>query len=268
MRKDYKYYSHGFCMENKRGQLAIFVIIAIVIVALFLLLFFFRGKGPISPGTSVFSPQSYLQSCFGDELKKNVEMLSKQGGYENPEGYLDYDNAKIKYLCYTSENYKTCTIQQPLIKEHFESELNAKASSRIKQCVQNLKGEYEKRGYEVSLGNIDASVSFVPEKLLVAITAPITIKKADESRSFNGFDINIMSEMYSLLMTAVSIIDYEATYGDSETTLYMQYYPYLKIEKTRLSEGSKIYRLTNIVTSESFTFASRSLVWPPGYGFS
>jgi len=69
-----------------------------------------------------------------------------------------------------------------------------------------------------------------------------------------------------LLLTSVSIVDYEATYGDSETTLYMKYNPELKVDKIKLNEGSKIYRLTNTVTNENFTFASRSLVWPPGYG--
>ena len=72
--------------------------------------------------------------------------------------------------------------------------------------------------------------------------------------------------MYDLIMTSVSIIDYESTYGDSETTLYMQYYPDLKIEKTKLSDGTTIYVLTNVISKESFTFASRSLAWPPGYG--
>jgi hypothetical protein len=46
----------------------------------------------------------------------------------------------------------------------------------------------------------------------------------------------------------------------------MQYYPDLKIEKTKLSDGTTIYILSNVVSKDRFTFASRSLAWPPGYG--
>ena len=74
------------------------------------------------------------------------------------------------------------------------------------------------------------------------------------------------SEMYGLLMIATSIIDYESTYGDSETSIFIQYYPSLIIEKTKLTDGSKIYVVRDVTTHESFTFASRGLSWPAGYG--
>ena len=44
----------------------------------------------------------------------------------------------------------------------------------------------------------------------------------------------------------------------------MSYYPDLRMEKIKLSDGTKVYKLSNIVTKEEFIFASRSLSWPPG----
>ena len=37
--------------------------------------------------------------------------------------------------------------------------------------------------------------------------------------------------------------------------------------KIVMTEGSKIYILTNTKTKDKFTFATRSLSWPAGYGF-
>ena len=36
-------------------------------------------------------------------------------------------------------------------------------------------------------------------------------------------------------------------------------------EKIKLDDGTKIYEVSDVTTHETFTFASRSLVWPPGY---
>jgi hypothetical protein len=66
-------------------------------------------------------------------------------------------------------------------------------------------------------------------------------------------------------MIATSIVDFSSTVGDAETLNYVQFYPNLKIEKLK-KEGDTIYTLTNVVTNEQFRFATRSLVWPAGYG--
>ena len=264
-RNNYKCKTSGLSMQAKKGQVAIFVIIAIVIVGAILLIFLYP-KIPILSQNSELSPVAYLKSCITPEINKDVLLLSKNGGYANPEGVLDYQGDKIKYLCYTSEYYKTCVVQQPLIKEHFEQELNTLVHSKVNDCVQSLKQEYINRGYDITLGNIESKTSINPDNILVSITSPITVSKAGASQTFNGFDVQIGSKMYDMLMITVSIIDYESTLGDSETTLYLQYYPDLKIEKVKFSDGSKVYTLTDVVSDESFRFASRSLAWPPGYG--
>tara|TARA_Y100000034_G_scaffold75151_1_gene90249 strand:+ start:1083 stop:1844 length:762 start_codon:yes stop_codon:yes gene_type:complete len=249
---------------NKRGQVAIFVIVAIVIVGLIVLgvMFYPEIQGVL--GVEL-NPQSYLKGCVEPIVVEGVALLSKQGGYQNPEGFIVHDGEKVKYLCYTNADYETCVVQEPAVKDRFESELKAIVEPRAVECGRNLKAEYESRGYGVSAGNVDAEVSIVPDKIGIKFVAPMTITK-DTSETFREFDVEIDSEMYELLYTAQSIVDFESEYGDSETTLYLQYYPELKIEKNKLGDGTTIYKLSNVITEEEFTFASRSLAWPPGYG--
>lgn len=247
---------------NKRGQVAIFVIIALVIVGIILVVFLYPN---ISLQISEpFTPENYLRSCIEPELRPALEKISSQGGYMNPEGFFVVDNVKVKYLCYTSEFYKTCQVQQPLIKKHVEDELYSSIKLRLDGCFSQLKQEYERQGYSVSVGESNSKIEIVPNKIKINIDAPITVTK-ESSQTYKGFEFSIDSQMYDLLSITSSIVDFESTYGDSETTLYMQYYPNLRIDKTKLSDGTKIYIVSDVVTKESFRFASRSLSWPPGY---
>ncbi|MDO8660558.1 MAG: hypothetical protein Q7K43_01595, partial [Candidatus Woesearchaeota archaeon] len=212
-----------------------------------------------------FSPYSYLKSCIEPSIKENVDLLAKQGGYANPEGFIVYNDTKIKYLCYIEGYYQTCVIQQPMIKNHFEQELNALIAPKARDCFASLKKEYENRGYSVSSTSFSSNVEIIPHQIKINFAAPTTVTK-DSTQTYKEFSIGESSEMYDLLFIASSIVEFEATYGDSETTTYLQYYPFLRMEKIKLSDGSKIYKLTNTVTHEIFNFATRSISWPAGYG--
>jgi hypothetical protein len=251
-------------MENKRGQVAIYVIVAVVIVGVLAVALLFPDLRPTLIAGE-FSPQSYLRDCVDEDVRSGVERLSRQGGYENPEGFITHEGEKIKYLCYTSGDYEPCVVQQPMVKNHFEGELGGLITPKADECARNLKAEYERRGYGVSSGAVSSQVSIIPGNIRIDFLAPMTVTK-ESTETFSGFDLELKSEMYDLLLTSQSIIDFESTYGDSETTLYLQYYPDLKVEKMKQGDGSTIYILGNVVTGEEFRFASRSLVWPPGFG--
>ena len=249
---------------GKRGQLAIFVIIALVIVVGIVLFFFFRGN-VTNVFAGAFSPNAFLKDCATKEINPDLERLAKQGGYSNPEAFKLFNGEKHTYLCYTSENFKTCVVQQPMIKAHFEQELNSIVKSKADQCMRDLIEEYKKRGYGASVTGVNSKTSFVPGNVLVSFNNSLTVTK-EASETFPGFEVKVESNMYDLIFIAQSIVDYESKFGNSATELYMQYYPNLKIEKIKLSDGTTIYKLSNVITKEEFDFASRSLAWGAGYG--
>ncbi len=261
-RNTYKQREAFFGMQ-KKGQLAIIVIIAVIIIVGVVLIYINRGTLKLG-GTDAISPESYLTSCIEPTLKINLEKQMKQGGFLAPESSIEYEENKIAYLCYTSEFYKTCTVQKPMIKAQVERELNGVIGSKAKSCMDSLASEYRKRGYEVSVSDVKTSVDIVPGKIIVSLISPLKISK-EGTQSFDRFDLSIKSESYDLLLISESLVDYEATFGDSEITDYIRNYPNLKIEKIKIADGVKIYRVSNSITKERFQFASRSLVWPPGY---
>ncbi|MEI6850060.1 MAG: hypothetical protein WCK29_03400, partial [archaeon] len=245
-RKDYKDVLAKLDM-SKKGQVAIFVIVAIVIVGIILILFLYP-KSPLATPSGEFNPNTYLKSCVEKDLQSNIKTLSANAGYANvngtDKGTVMYQSENIKFLCYTPDFYQTCLVQQPLIKENFEKELSNIFNAKATQCLQSLKTEFQRRGYDVTMKGVNASVSFNPGDILVSYATPMTVTKAGSVRTYNGFDVSLRSNMYDLIMISTSIIDFESSLGDSETTAYMEYYPNLKIEKVKLSDGTKIYTVS------------------------
>jgi hypothetical protein len=253
----------GIGKMGAKGQVTIYVIIGLVIVGLAVLgvMFFPEIRNVVSGD---FNPDGFLETCIEPEVRQGINVLSAQGGYLNPEGFVLYEGKKVKYLCYSSEYYQTCIVQDPMVKNSFESELKGLVLTRAEECGRQLSSEYKNRGFEVSSGDVSVDLSLEPGRARFLIEAPLTVTK-ETTETFRDFEIDVDTEIYDLLLISQSIIDFESTYGDSETTNYLQYYPDLSIGKIKLQDGTTIYKVSNVVTTEEFTFASRSLAWPAGY---
>jgi len=152
-------------MRFKRGQVTIFIIIAIFIVALGTLAYFFYPQIKSTLRAEEKTPQGFIRFCIEDKIKDTVNILSLQGGNVEPEFYFTYNNVSIEYLCYTNENYKTCVVQQPLLKTHIEKEIKENIEDEVNYCFTSLKENYQKRGYDVQLEEGETKVELLPQRL-------------------------------------------------------------------------------------------------------
>ncbi len=249
-------------MENKRGQVTIFVIVGVIILLLAFAIYYFYPQIKNAITGQTFNPSSYLQSCIEEDLKNAIETSSIQGGSMSPEHYMLYQNQKVGYLCYTNEYYKTCVMQVPMLKNHIESEIERTLTSKAEECFDSLEQNYRKQGYEVSSQNGKLSVELLPKRVVLDFNRTLVLK-GEQSQVYNEIQVSVVNNLYEMVSIAMSILNFETNYGDSETTIYMNYYHDLKVEKIKQSEGSKIYILTDRNTENKFQFATRSLAWPP-----
>lgn len=220
----------------------------------------------ITLGIGTQNPTEFIQICIEEEMEENINEISVQGGSLNPEHYFLYRGNKIEYLCYTEKDYETCVMQQPFLMQHIENELKESIDDLSKECFQKLRESYEGQGYNTKLNLGEVDVRVLPDKVVANFNHTLTLTKEDSER-YQDFRIVLNNNLYELVNIATSISNFEATYGDSETTLYMNFYHNLKVEKKKQSEGTTVYILTNRDTEEKFQFASRSVAWPSGYGF-
>ena len=261
-RNDYKE-SEGLRVMERRGQVAIFIIIAIVIVGAFVWLVVYP-RIPTTLGGAEVNPTAYLRECLQSEFEPALERIMSQGGSITPTHALLYEGTSVEYLCYTDEDYKPCIVQQPLLVNHVALELQSYLEPRASSCMDALIARYRQQGYRVETGARAINVSIAPGSIFILYNAPMVVSK-ESTQTFRQFSVAHSTELYDLLMIATSIIQFESTLGDSETTYFMQYYPDLKIEKLKKNDDT-IYTLTNMISNEKFTFATRSLIWPQGYG--
>lgn len=249
---------------NKRGQVTIFIIVAVLIVVFGILIYIFYPNIRTTLEVESKNPSEFIQSCMEEEIEDIVEELSMQGGSLVPENYILYNDYKIEYLCYTEEYYLTCVMQQPMLKQHIEDEIKNEIKEEVDACFDSLKESYEKKNYGVNLKEGEMSVELLPKRIVATFNHSLTLTKEGSER-YESFRVVLNNNLYELVSITNSILNWEAHYGDSETTLYMDYYRDLKVEKKKQTDGTTIYILTDRNNGNKFQFASRSVAWPPGY---
>ena len=252
---------------NIKGQVTIFIIVAIAIVAVGILIYLFYPNISSLFGIGTDSPTASIQSCLEKDIGNAVETLVLQGGDLNPKHFFMYDNSMVGYLCYTNEYYKPCVMQNPLLKQHIENEIKSVVEEKAKDCFDSMEENYRGKGYEVNLVRGDMNVELLPKRVSVTFDNTLTLKKSSSER-YEKFIVVLNNNLYELVSITNSILNFEAVYGDAETTTYMDYYRDLKVEKKKHSDGTTVYIITDRNTENKFQFASRSYAFPPGYGIA
>jgi hypothetical protein len=249
--------------KRKKGQATVFIILALVIVAIIALIYFFFPQIKSTIAGTTQNPNQYMQDCLEKDLSQTVELISLQGGSVNPENYVLYESNKIDHLCFTNEYYKQCVVQIPLLKEHIEKEIEKTIKQKAIQCEDALVESYKSKGYSVNLKNKTFITEVIPDRIVVSFSG-LTLTGKDSKR-YDSIRVVLNNNLYELLSITNSIIRWEASYGSAETTLYMNYFQNIKVEKKKQSSGSTVYILTERDTENKFQFASRSIVLPPGF---
>jgi hypothetical protein len=245
---------------NKGGQVTIFIIIAIIIVAAGILIYSFYPQIKTTLGGGEKNPEAYIQTCIEQDIKDAVEKVSIQGGSVNPLNSIVYEDTKIEYLCYTEEDYLPCVVQQPMLKQHTESEIKKEIENNVDSCFTLMKESYQKGGYEVDLKKGEKKIELLPSKIVSTFNYSLTLTKGGTQR-YDSFVVVLNNNLYELEAIANSIIEWEATYGEAEPTTYMAYYHNLKVEKITKGSGEKIYILTDRRTGNKFQFAIKGQIW-------
>ncbi len=248
-------------LQSKGAQITLFVILGIVIVVAGVLIYLFFPQIKSTIGFGSENPNVFMAQCLEGEIDNVVPKITSQGGSLNPEHYYLSQGEKIEYLCFTNDFYVGCVMQRPLLKAHIEGEIKSAVSEKAQECLNDLKDNFDSKGYEVNLEGDKYFVEILPEKLRVVFNSSLRLSKTDV-KTYDLIEVVLDNNLYELTSVAMSILNWEARYGDAETTTYMNYYKNIKVEKEKQSEGTTIYRVSNRNTGEKIQFASRSVVFP------
>jgi len=147
---------------QKRGQLTIFVIVAIVVVAAIISIIYLMNQKTSSGQDDEYWQQAdvkqrvnvikdYLQDCVDSTTKEGLILIAFQGGYyEPPMRRFDYSPTFFPYYYYEGQ------INMPSL-ERIESELAKYAGDTMIKCVED--GDYERFDMEYTDPRTDVKIT-------------------------------------------------------------------------------------------------------------
>lgn len=219
---------------EKRGQVTIFIILGIVILALVLFFLYIKARVYLGPATvenlmEEFPPiVGHVKDCLIGASDKYIILIGRQGGYLDPpeNSYRPYVGEKISYLCYSMQGRPQC-INRMLRKQDMEEQLAEKIKLDLSKCL-DVEG-FKKIGYDVIGGSLKVDVDIGMDNVVVRSTFPITIKKEEVEATISEYSVNLNYPLGRLYESVRAILDLETTVGNFETLTYSVY-------KTKLTD--------------------------------
>jgi hypothetical protein len=250
----------------KKGQISIFVIVGLIIISIVILFFLFgENIGLGSGGSPESNSESFITACIEDKLEEGINIIEKQGGYIDLKLYKDWEEEKIAYLCYTSNYYRPCISQEPILITRIEKELKNYIDEDFEECFADYGKSLEKQNYEVSINYKGFDLDLIKGKVILTTNSEVRYSRSGESSSIEDFEMIIPSKIYDLGIVVQEITSQEAKFCNFDSAGFMLLYSDFKIDKFKTSNLDVLYTITHKKSQEEFKFFVRGCVIPPGF---
>lgn len=202
-------------MSNKKGQIALFVIVAILLVATISLVSYYQGFGPFGVPAKLAPIENRILECLEDITAGGVDILSVQGGYiELPEfeagseyapfsSQLNFFGSVMPYWLYLSSagEYKE---QIPTLTS-MEEQLEDYVRENMVVCDME---QFIEQGYVINFEEPEnVKVDIRRNEIFTDVEWPITIEFQGTSRRVNSHSVNVKSSLGDLYETALDIYE-------------------------------------------------------------
>jgi len=242
-------------MKMNRGQVTVFIIIAIILITIVALFFAFRGeKIEVGNIPASLSPvyASFL-SCLEQKTLVGVDILESQGGYiyvpdfEPGSDYmpfssqLDFLGNPVPYWYYVSAN--NIQKQQMPSKKEMQAQLGAFVEERIRDCDYS---DYYGAGVEIDLGTPLAKVSILGEEIEVDLKMGMGLTRGEDSVFVEDHKVLVSSKLGKLYDSAKLI------YEEEQKNLFLESYAvdtlhsYVPVDGVEISCGPKTWNAEEV----------------------
>ena len=204
-------------MKNNRGQITIFIIIAIVLVVGVGVFFLLRDKISVTKLPASIEPAyNTFLTCLEENTEVGIDVLESQGGYiELPDfepgsvhmpfsSQLNFVGNPIPYWYYVSGN--GIEREQVPSKTEMKEQLQKFIEERIRGC--NFEAYYDE-GFEIEFGEPNVLVNILNNNVDVRLNMRMNIQKQDDNALIKSHKISVKSKLGTLYNSAKRIYDKE-----------------------------------------------------------
>ena len=253
-------------MIARKGQIAMFVIVGILIVAAFAFIFFINRKPTITRGQDFDNPESYIDNCIKERAVATLGEMLPRAGFIDSNDTILYGGYDVTYLCKNVNYYQQCINQYPRYVFSLEREFERQLADDVSQCFAEVEQELTRRNYDIDGGDISIQVKFKPDIVELRVFRDFSISKDGFTRDFDLFDIYVAHPVYDLAFIANEIIAQEARWCYFSNDGFMLLYNDFDIRKDIAYDGStKIYIVKDKESGKSLTMAIRGCAIPAGF---
>lgn len=252
-------------MKNKKAQLTIFIIMALIVVVVIAIIFAIYNLGILKLGL-LENPEDYISDCAHDALEEIEERVLETNGYPNTNltNMMIYRGEKVPYLCKVSEFNAPCIIQEPVFDAKIKKEMIEYITPRINECFEELIKDYERAGYEISTNDTEININFESEEIVAIISKDLVLRKEDEIRAYNKFQGKLNSPLYRIIDTIKYIVNFESALCQFSYINWMRANPDIKLTLFRASDQTKIYTIEDRTSEKSMKIAIKTCLIPAG----
>lgn len=216
--------------RGKRGQVTLFIIIAIVVVAVAALILFLWPR--ISGLFMSKQAAEQMLMAQGDQIRKSISdciastsydilmTMGLQAGYYTTELYA-VDFGGPKYVVLYKDDNKIRVNKLPsleLMKSEFARALEAKGNSAIDSCLNNFASF--KRIIDMKIGERKLNLTIAEDSVFINVDWPITISKTTTagtvSQTIKQEPVEVLIPLGRVWTFANDIVNYEAKQDNFE----------------------------------------------------
>jgi len=214
---------------DKRGQVTLYVILGIVIVATTLIVLYLKTN------VFLFNPsyedlegeladiRDHAIQCLKGVSDDPLRTIGLQGGYlATPDGtYRLYNDTQVSYLCYNMEDTSRC-MNRMLTKLTMEEELQNNLDYLLRNCL-NVQGFKKFGGFDIFEGDWKTDVDIRENDVVVKLDYPVTLrsKRSDVEVSMSGVSTRFGYPLGYLYDISQDVVNTEAIYGEFDQFIYM-----------------------------------------------
>ncbi|MFT4303543.1 MAG: hypothetical protein ACMXYG_03190 [Candidatus Woesearchaeota archaeon] len=179
--------------NNKKGQLAIYLIVGLIIVLLAITsIVFFITNINTNVGLSISNnPLAFqIDYCVRKYIEPSINLLANNGGYIY--GYNQIMKTENMQVAYHIKNWT----DQSAPLEFMERELRQVVEDTILECLYELRQEIQE---EITIGEPLADVKISRNNVAVTLNMDVAVKYQDQTEIFSDYIINIDSKLSELI---------------------------------------------------------------------
>jgi hypothetical protein len=199
-------------LKNNKGQVTLFIIIAIVLiigVALALIIPGVLKKGNTAAPEKISDLQTigqnvniFIDQCFDKTSKDSLYRLGLRGGYITSDVLslsTEYDD--VAYAAVNGQN-RFVTVAQ------MEKELKDYNDKSLSSCFDNF-SQFKDLGYDIQVSSIDTTVKINNDNVIFNLEAPTDIVKGNDKISLVKFSKKIPVRLGIIYSKAKEIVSYK-----------------------------------------------------------